>query len=41
VRGDTVLLSPGCSSLDMYGGFEERGDHFKRIIRNLRGVDDE
>lgn len=41
VKGDTVLLSPGCSSLDMYGGFEERGDHFKRIIRNLRGVDDE
>ena len=37
-RGDIVLLSPGCSSLDMYGGFDERGDHFIRIISNLRGV---
>ena len=41
VEGDIVLLSPGCSSLDMYRSFEARGDHFREIILNLRGGDDE
>ena len=27
-----VLLSPACASFDMYGGFEERGRDFKRIV---------
>lgn len=30
--GDTVLLSPTTSSFDQYTCFEERGDHFKKII---------
>ena len=33
--GDTVLLSPTTSSFDQYTCFEERGDHFKRIINAL------
>ena len=33
--GDIVLLSPTTSSFDQYTCFEERGDHFKKIINAL------
>lgn len=33
--GDTVLLSPTTSSFDQYSCFEERGDHFKKIVNAL------
>ncbi len=33
--GDTVLLSPTTSSFDQYTCFEERGDHFKKIINAI------
>lgn len=33
VAGDVVLLSPGCTSFDWYGGYAERGDHFADLVR--------
>jgi UDP-N-acetylmuramoylalanine--D-glutamate ligase len=33
--GDTVLLSPACSSLDMFEGFEHRGRAFCNAVRRL------
>ena len=33
--GETVLLAPGCSSLDQFSDFEERGRCFQQAIRHL------
>lgn len=32
---DTVLLSPACSSFDLYKNFEDRGTQFKNAVRKL------
>lgn len=35
--GDVILLSPACSSFDMYKNYEERGNVFKKAVLNLPG----
>ncbi len=34
--GDVVLLSPACSSYDMFANYHERGKKFKEIVTGLR-----
>lgn len=34
-EGDIVFLSPASASFDLYRNFEERGDHFKRLVMAL------
>ena len=33
--GDIVSFSPASASFDLYRNFEERGRHFKRLVRQL------
>ena len=34
-KGDIVSMSPASASFDLYKNFEERGEHFKRIVNAL------
>jgi UDP-N-acetylmuramoylalanine--D-glutamate ligase len=33
--GDAVLLSPACASFDLFDNYEDRGNQFKKAVKNL------
>ena len=34
-KGDSVLLSPACASFDLFENYEDRGNQFKKAVKNL------
>lgn len=38
--GEIVLLSPACSSFDMFRDYEERGERFKALVHGIMQEND-
>ena len=38
IEGDSVLLSPACSSFDRFSGYAERGEYFCELVKKLEEV---
>jgi UDP-N-acetylmuramoylalanine--D-glutamate ligase len=40
-KGDVVLLSPACASIDMFKNYMHRGEVFKHAVASALAVDNE